>query len=232
MKDRIIVALDLPCTAEIIPLIDSIGDSVTFYKVGLELFIAEGPDALTPLKERNKKIFLDLKLHDIPRTVERAVTSAARHGIDLLTIHASGGKAMLKAAASAAREFGENRPRLLAITALTSLDQNDLGDIGVSRDISEHAVKLAELAVTAGIDGIVCSPLEAASMRKALGPDSLIVTPGVRPADGNIGDQKRVATPAEAIRSGATHLVIGRPIVQAPNPAAAAAAILSEIQCL
>ena len=190
---------------------------------------AEGPDALQPLKAENKRIFLDLKLHDIPRTVERAVRSAARHGVDLLTVHASGGRAMLEAAAKAAAEFGEQRPRLLAITALTSLDQADLSDIGVERSVSEHAAALAQLAISSGIDGIVCSPLEAAAMREALGPDALIVTPGVRPAGGDVGDQKRVATPAAAAKAGATHLVIGRPILQAPNPAQAAKAIAAEL---
>ncbi len=230
MQNNVIVALDLPSAAELPPLVDSIGSAINFYKVGLELFIAEGPAVLMPLKERNKQIFLDLKLHDIPRTVERAVRSAAKLGVDMLTIHATGGRAMLEAAAAAAAEFGENRPRLLAITALTSLDQSDLSDIGVERPLTRHATALAELAISSGIDGIVCSPLEAATMRSALGPEALIVTPGVRPAGEAVGDQKRVATPADAIRAGATHLVVGRPIVQANDPAKAAAAIVSEIQ--
>ena len=230
MKCQVIVALDVPSTEAMLPVIETIGESIDFYKVGLELYIAEGPAVLQPLKDQGKRIFLDLKLHDIPRTVERAVKSAARHGVDLLTVHASGGRPMLEAAAAAAAEFGDNRPRLLAITALTSLDQSDLTDIGVQRSVSDHAAALAELAISSGIDGIVCSPLEATAMRQRLGPDALIVTPGVRPAGGDVGDQKRVATPGNAAKAGATHLVIGRPILQAEAPAEAAKSIISEVE--
>lgn len=231
MSCEVIVALDVPNGEEMIPVVDSIGESISFYKVGLELFIAEGPDVLSPLNAKGKKIFLDLKLHDIPRTVARAVTAAGRHHVDLLTIHASGGEAMLNAAAEAAAAFGEDRPKLLAITALTSLDQTDLKRIGITeRTISEHAGSLAELATDAGIDGIVCSPLEAQTMRARLGADALIITPGVRPAGGDVGDQKRVATPEDAARAGATHLVIGRPIVQASSPSVAAAKIVYEVE--
>jgi orotidine-5'-phosphate decarboxylase len=230
MKPQLIVALDVPTAADVAPILHQLPEAVSFYKVGLELFAAEGPRTLAPLQERGKSIFLDLKLHDIPRTVERAVKSAARHRVALLTVHASGGRAMLQAAAEAAREAGEHRPLIVAVTALTSLDANDLRDIGVTRSLSDHILALGELAISAGVDGLVCSPNEAAAFRRTLGPAPILVTPGIRPAGGELGDQKRVATPAFAIQSGATFLVVGRPILDAPDPRAAAEGILREIQ--
>ena len=226
---EIIVALDVPATADAERLMALLGESITFYKIGLELFTAEGPGIVRAIKAQGRRVFLDLKLHDIPRTVERAVKSAAALGVDLLTLHASGGKAMLRAAADAAAEFGETRPRLLAVTALTSLDQSDLADLGVARPMPCHVEALGTLALSQGIDGIVCSPQEVANMRKILGPAALLVTPGIRPAGGETGDQKRVATPGQAVRDGATHLVVGRPICEAPDPRAAALAITREM---
>lgn len=226
---EIIVALDVPSSAEIKPVLGRLPAELNWYKAGLELFCAEGPAALTPLCERNCNIFLDLKLHDIPRTVERAVRSASKLGVKLLTLHACGGRAMLEAAAKAAGEAGPDRPRLLAVTVLTSMDQRDLSDIGVTRAVSDQVKALADLAISAGIDGLVCSPQEVGELRRRLGPAALLVTPGIRLPGGELGDQKRVATPGSAARDGATHLVIGRPILEAPDPAAAVRAIKADI---
>lgn len=226
-QPEIIVALDVPTSREIAPVLARLPAELSWYKVGLELFCAEGPATLAPLRERN--IFLDLKLHDIPRTVERAVKSAARHGVKLLTVHACGGRPMLEAAAKAARETGPDRPRLLAVTVLTSMDANDLADVGVTRPVSAQVLALAELALSAGIDGLVCSPQEVGELRRRLGPGALLVTPGIRLPGGELGDQKRVATPGAAARDGATHLVIGRPILEAADPAAAVRAIKADL---
>ena len=224
----LIVALDVPTSAEARAVVDQLGDAVSFYKVGLELFIADGEATLAMLRERGKRVFLDLKLHDIPRTVERAVTSAARFGVDLLTIHASGARAMVAAAAQAAAS-ASHPPKILAVTVLTSLDDADLADIGVVRDAAAQVDALGRLAVESGADGLVCSPREVGRLRAALGPRPYLVTPGIRPAGGDLGDQKRVATPATAARDGASAIVVGRPIVQAPDPRAAALAILAEL---
>lgn len=229
MKPEIIVALDVPSSREIGPLVDRLPKSLRWYKAGLELFCAEGPAALAPLHERNCNIFLDLKLHDIPRTVERAVKSAAQHNVRLLTLHACGGRAMLEAAAQAAKSAGPNRPKLLAVTVLTSMDAKDLGEVGVNRSPSDQVKALAELAIAAGIDGLVCSPQEVGELRKRLGAEPLLVTPGIRLPGGELGDQKRVATPGSAARDGATHLVIGRPILEAADPIAAVDAITRDI---
>ncbi len=230
MPPELIVALDLPDLAAIGPLVDRLPDGVRWYKVGLELFAAAGPAALDPLRERGRRVFLDLKLHDIPRTVERAVRSAAGHGVGLLTLHASGGPAMIAAAARAARELGPERPRIVAVTVLTSLDAADLARIGVARPPADQAEELAAMAVEAGADGVVCSALEAARLRARLGPSALLITPGIRLPCGEAGDQKRVATPAAAARAGADFVVVGRPILDAPDPAAAATAVLAELR--
>ena len=229
MNPEIIVALDVPASKDIAPILARLPAELIWYKVGLELFCAEGPDALAPLHECGRKIFLDLKLHDIPRTVERAVKSAAKHNVKMITLHAAGGRAMLQAAADAAKSFGEDRPKLLAVTVLTSMDAHDLADIGVQRSPSDQVKALADLAISAGIDGLVCSPQEVGELRKRLGPAPLLVTPGIRLPGGDLGDQKRVATPGAAARDGATHLVIGRPILEASDPAAAVRAICEDI---
>lgn len=228
-RAELIVALDVSETSAIGAVVDRLPDEVRWFKVGLELFTAEGPSALTPLAERNRSIFLDLKLHDIPRTVERAVRAAARHGVGLLTLHAAGGRSMLEAAAGAARDLGPNAPRLLAVTVLTSLDAADLAELGVNRAPADQALALADLALESGIDGLVCSPREAAALRDRIGPGPLLVTPGVRLPDDDVGDQKRVSTPAAAVRDGATHLVVGRPILEAADPADAARRILADM---
>ena len=226
----IIVALDVDSRQEAVEKVKAIGDSVGFYKIGLELFTAEGPDVVKAVKDLGKRIFLDLKFHDIPRTVERAVKSGAKLGVDLMTIHSVGGKAMIKAAADAAAEFGANGPKILAVTVLTSLDQNDLADVGiVNRTPAEQVMAMAKFATDNGAHGLVCSPKEVGALSKALKAGTLFITPGVRPAGSAVGDQKRVATPAEAVRDGSTHLVIGRPILAAPDPVAAAKEILASL---
>jgi len=225
MKTELIVALDVASADKIPAIVDRLPAAVDFYKVGLELFIAAGPDALTYLQSRGKRIFLDLKLHDIPRTVARAVGSASGYGVSLLTVHASGGQTMLTAAAEACPE-GVN---IVAVTTLTSLDQSDLTQMGVSRDLKTHTTELGAMAIACGINGLVCSPLEITAFRKRIGQDPFIVTPGIRPANGELGDQKRVATPTMAVSDGASHLVVGRPILQADDPGQAAEAILQEL---
>jgi orotidine-5'-phosphate decarboxylase len=227
MKHEIIAALDVPSAREASAAVARIGDAISFYKVGLELFVADGPETLRMLKGEGKRVFLDLKLHDIPRTVERAVESCLAYGADLLTIHAQGSVAMVEGAARAARRAGGGT-KILAVTLLTSLDRSDLDRLGIGRSVEDEVLALGRLATGAGADGLVCSPREAAALRAALGPDPILVTPGVRPSGGAVGDQKRVATPADAIRAGATHLVVGRPILEAPDPRAAALAIRAE----
>ena len=227
---ELIVALDVNNRQEAVEKVKAIGDSVGFYKIGLELFTAEGPDVVKAVKDLGKRIFLDLKFHDIPRTVERAVKSGGKLGVDLMTIHSVGGKAMIRAAADAAAEFGANGPKILAVTVLTSLDQTDLEDVGIKdRTPAEQVEAMARFAVDNGANGLVCSPREVGNLSKMLKAGTLFITPGVRPAGSAVGDQKRVATPAEAVRDGATHLVVGRPILAAEDPVAAAKAIRAEM---
>jgi orotidine-5'-phosphate decarboxylase len=229
-RDRLIVALDISGLAEAEALVDRLRAAVDTFKVGSQLFTAAGPAAVEMVRKRGGRVFLDLKYHDIPAIVGGAVREAARLGVTLLTVHASGGAAMLRAAAEAAAEVGRDRPRILAVTVLTSLDRAALlRELGVPVAVEGHAVALAGLARAAGCDGVVASPQEAARLRTVLGRAALIVTPGVRPAGGAADDQARTATPAAACRAGADYLVVGRPITGAPDPAAAAAAILAEI---
>ncbi len=226
MQTELIVALDVPSLEEMTALIDRLPDAVSWYKVGLELFCAHGARALEPLRERGKNSFLDLKLHDIPRTVAAAVRSLNSLGVRMLTIHASGGRAMIRAAADAACEAGEQRPRILAVSVLTSLGQADMTDLGLNATPAEQVRLLADLALDAGADGLVCSVHEAGELRRAFGPEPLLVTPGIRLAADAGHDQKRVATPADAVTMGASHMVVGRSIVKAQDPAQAAQAIL------
>lgn len=225
MKPELIIALDLPSASAIPDVVGRLPEAVRFYKIGLELFIAAGPDALSFLLQKKKKIFLDLKLHDIPRTVSRAVQSASKWGLSMMTVHAGGGKAMLSAAAEAR---GENM-HIVAVTTLTSLDQQDLGQMGIARDLRTHTIELGALAINSGIDGCVCSPLEIKAFRERIGTTPLLVTPGIRPSGADLGDQKRVATPAMAVSQGASHLVVGRPVLEADDPGLAAEQILDEM---
>ena len=226
-QPKMIVALDVPNGEAMRSTLSSMPDSIEWYKVGLELFCSEGPSVLAPLQEQNKSIFLDLKLHDIPRTVGNAVKTAAEHGVNLMTVHAVGGRAMLEEASEAAASCAFP-PKLVAVTTLTSLNQDDFSDLGVNRTVEEQALALGELAISSGIDGLVTSAHEAHALREAF-PEALLVTPGIRMPSGDVGDQKRVATPSYAIKQGATHLVIGRPIVQATDPVLATSIMLDDM---
>lgn len=225
--DKLIVALDFPDSAKALALVDRLEGRCRWFKVGLELYLAAGNSVVETLKRRDFSVFLDLKLHDIPNTVAGAVRSVAGLGADLLTVHASGGPAMLAAAAEAAAGL-PIAPRLLAVTVLTSMDTAQLASTGISASPAEQALRLANVAYAAGIRGLVCSPEEASQMRVAL-PSSVLVSPGIRPAGAAIGDQKRIATPAAALAAGADYLVVGRPVVQAEDPLWAVTSILSEI---
>jgi len=227
-KDRLIVALDVPTAVDAQEIVYELGDAVSFYKVGLQLFTVEGPKIVSELVNSGRKVFLDLKLHDIPNTVAGAVKSAAELGIAMLTVHAVGGSNMLAAAAEAARQAPQ--PLLiLGVTVLTSLAQEDIRESGIQGTIPDQVLRLALLAKSAGCGGIVSSPQESKKLRSALGPEMAIVTPGIRPEGADPGDQSRVATPTAAIYAGASHIVVGRPILSAPNRNEAAAAIVREI---
>jgi orotidine-5'-phosphate decarboxylase len=229
-RDRLIVALDVAGLAEAEALLDRLGGLVSTFKVGGQLFTAAGPAAVDLVRKRGGRVFLDLKYHEIPAIAGAAVREAARLGAFLLTVHASGGRAMLRAATAAAAEAGRDRPRILAVTVLTSLDRATLQrELQVPMAVEGHVAHLAVLARAAGCDGVVASPQEARRLRMMLGPDALIVTPGVRPAGSDAGDQARIATPGAALRAGADYLVVGRPITAAPDPARAAEAILREL---
>ena len=227
-RQRLIVALDVPDARSAMRLVAELEGTCRWFKVGLELFVAAGPAILEPLIGRGLNVFLDLKLHDIPNTVAGAVRSAAGLGVRMLTVHAGGGPAML-AAAKAALDGMALPPELLAVTVLTSMDAAQLKAVGVERTAAAHVEMLVKTGMEAGIRGFVCSPQEVAAVRALTGPDGVLVIPGIRPAGAAVGDQKRVAGPAEAIRLGASYLVVGRPITQAKNPAEAAQAILEEM---
>ena len=227
-RDRLAVALDFPNEPEAMQLIERLGQTCQWFKVGMELYYAAGNSIVQRLRDRGFNVFLDLKLHDIPNTVAGAVRSATQAGASLLTIHATGGAAMMSAAAEAASAPGS--PRLLAVTVLTSMDANELTGIGITASPAEQVLRLARLAQASGIEGIVCSAEEVATLRKETGPNTLLVIPGIRPAGSAVGDQKRIATPAQAIAHGASMLVVGRPITRAHDPAEAARAILQEIE--
>lgn len=228
-QDRIIVAVDVPTAAQALSLARRLTPVVGALKVGLELFNAAGPSILAELQRDGSRVFYDAKLHDIPNTVKGAVGTIGAHGVWMLNVHATGGRAMMRAAAEAASELA-HPPLMIAVTLLTSLEAADLeGMYAHAIDVAASARRLAVLARDAGLDGVVCSPLEAAAIREACGDDFLIVTPGVRPASAAVGDQKRVATPAQAVAHGADYLVIGRPITGADDPVAAARAIAEEL---
>lgn len=231
-SDKVIVALD--CSRErAFELADMLKGKATWVKVGMTLFYAEGPSIVEAMRERGLKVFLDLKVHDIPFQVQGAVRSAACTGADIISIHGLGSSAMVAAARKGAEEAaeltGRERCRLVAISVLTSMDQEALAEIGIDAPVADEVARLAKLSFGAGSDGIVCSPQEAAQMRGLLGPDALIVTPGVRPAGSEVGDQKRIATPSAAVAAGSSKLVIGRPITGADDPVASFDAICAEL---
>lgn len=222
---EVIVALDAPSAPDALAIVDRLGGSADFYKVGLELFTAEGPAVVRELIARHKRVFLDLKLHDIPNTVAGAVRSAAGLGVDYLTLHAGGGAAMIAAAAEAA----EGKVALLAVTVLTHLDDVALAELGLPGDSGSRARDWAALAARAGAAGVVCSPLEVASLRARHPPPFRLVTPGIRPAGAAADDQRRTASPRAARAAGADLLVIGRPLTQATDRDAALAALAAEL---
>ncbi|MDB4959173.1 MAG: orotidine 5-phosphate decarboxylase [Myxococcales bacterium] len=225
--NRLIAALDAPSRDEAEGLVARLAGVPSWVKLGLELFCAEGPELVREYARRGLAVMLDLKLHDIPETVARATGKVAALGAGLLTVHAAGGRAMLEAAVKAARSAGDTR--VLAVTVLTSLDDADLAQIGCQGPVAELVRRRAELALRAGCDGVVASPHEVATIRAIVPAAFLIVTPGVRPAGVAAGDQKRVMTPGEARAAGADLIVVGRPLRDAPDPAAAARAIIAEL---
>jgi orotidine-5'-phosphate decarboxylase len=228
-RDRLIVALDFARAESALSLVDQLEGTCRWFKVGLELYLAEGNSLIAELRRRSLSVFLDLKLHDIPNTVESAVESARRLGVAMLTVHAAGGPAMLEGAARAAGQDADS-PLLLAVTVLTSMDAAQLTSTGVDAPPAEQVERLAKMAIACGIPGLVTAVQEVARLRSELGSQVVLVTPGIRPLGGEAGDQKRVATPGAAIASGASYLVVGRPITRAPNPAAAVQAILQEME--
>ncbi len=223
--NRLIAALDVPDAAAALDLIGRLQGNASFVKIGLELFVAEGPALARDVSWLGLKVMLDLKLHDIPETVARATERASQLGAQLLTVHAGGGRAMLRAAVDAAGDCAG----ILAVTVLTSLDSRDLADIGADPDVEALVERRARLAIEAGCAGVVASPKEAARIRAIAPPGFLIVTPGVRPAGAGLGDQKRVLTPGEARRAGADLVVVGRPIRDAADPAEVARQIAAEL---
>ncbi len=225
-SERLIVALDFPDARAALALVDRLEGATRWFKVGLELYIAEGNYLVAELQRRGFSIFLDLKLHDIPHTVASAVRAAARLGVSMLTVHAAGGPEMLAAAVEAT----DPGLSLLAVTVLTSMDGEQLEATGVHGSVAAQVERLATMAFAYGVRGFVCSPVEVAHLRSRLGPEPLLVIPGIRPEGAAAGDQRRVATPAAAMAAGASYLVVGRPITRAVNPGAAARAILAQMQ--
>ena len=226
--ERIIVPLDVSSLEEAIALVEKLPE-VNFWKVGLELFVSTGPEILCLLKKRNKRIFLDLKFHDISNTVAGACSAATNYGVDLITIHATAGRQALEEAVEAIGT-GDSRPKLIAITLLTSLNSRDLAfDLKIPLELPEYALQMALLAKESGLDGAVCSPQEASQLRQTCGDDFLLVCPGVRPSWSAKGDQKRFMTPAKAVKAGANFLVIGRPITKAEEPQVALEKIRTEL---
>lgn len=226
-RQRLIIALDVSTAAAAQKIVAAVGDSAFTYKVGMQLFTAEGPRIVRDLVASGRKVFLDLKYHDIPNTVAAAVREAAALGVSMLTVHASGGRKMLRAATEAATT--NSALQVLAVTVLTSMDHSDLAELGLPERVVDQVLRLASLALASGCHGVVTSAREASALRHELGDQFAIVTPGVRPAGAAHGDQARVVTPEEAIAAGATHIVVGRPITEAADPAAAARTILGQM---
>ena len=229
--DRLIVALDFPTMEQAKAVVLELGDNVSHYKVGMELYYAAGSEMIRFLKGHNKQVFLDLKLQDIPNTVAGALAVLTGLGADMMNVHAVGGKKMMQAAVKSVREaaakLGRPAPKLIAVTLHDALP---ICDLNYKNTIAEQVIALAKLAQEAGMDGVVASPQEAAGIRSACGPEFLIVTPGVRPAGASIDDQSRIATPAGAFKNGSSHIVVGRPITKAEDKIAAAQSIVAEIR--
>jgi len=223
----IIVALDFPTETEALNLVEQLGTGVGFYKIGLQLFTKYGPPIVERIKAVGAKVFLDLKFHDIPNTVKHSVISARELGVDMMTIHLSGGAKMIQAAVAG---LGDSQALVLGVTVLTSSNRETLREIAVESEVADQVLRLAKLGVDSGLRGVVASPQEITLLRQALGDQLKIVTPGVRPAWAEANDQQRTMTPAEAIRAGADYLVIGRPITAQPDPKAATRRILEELQ--
>jgi orotidine-5'-phosphate decarboxylase len=229
--NQIIVALDVESRAEALNLVEQLKGRVALFKIGSQLFTSEGPEFVREIVGRGEKVFLDLKFHDIPNTVAKAVLAAASLGISMLTLHTGGGLKMMSAAAAALKQSRDikERPLLLGVTVLTSMADADLAQVGVSLGVATQVSRLARLAEEAGLDGVVASPSELSLLRGQLGKAMKIVTPGIRPANSEVNDQSRIATPAAALQAGADYLVIGRPITASPNPAASLEQILREL---
>ena len=234
MHNPIIVALDVPKLELALNLVEQLAPIVGAFKVGKELFVSAGSDVVRRIRATGASVFLDLKFHDIPNTVAKAVAAAVQLDVQMLTIHTSGGSEMMRAAERAAQQTAKNLlrppPLVLGVTILTSLDSNELAEIGMVPNVGHQVERLALLAAKAGLRGVVCSPMEIAGLRQILPADTQLVTPGIRPSDANQDDQKRTLSPREAIVAGANWLVIGRPIIAAENPRAAAEHILASLQ--
>lgn len=232
--NRLIVALDFHSMERVKDLVESLGDSVSYYKVGMELFYSVGMQAVEYLRAQGKEVFLDLKLHDIPNTAAHGLGALARAGAAILNVHASGGFTMMQAAAKRLKEqaaaLGVEAPKLIAVTVLTSIHEEDWRGLGQASSIKEQVLRLAKLAQAAGLDGVVASPREAKAIREVCGASFMIVTPGVRPVGAAADDQSRIATPLAALQNGASHLVVGRPITAAENPREAALKIIKEME--
>ncbi len=224
--DKIVVALDVATKREAMRLVEQLREQISFFKIGLQLYTAEGPEIVRAVIASGAKIFLDLKLHDIPNTVARAVESASELGVEMLTIHLSGGSEMIRAAAAARKR----EMSILGVTVLTSSTQHTLDEVGIGEQLDRHVLRLGNLGVAAGIDGVVASPFETRFLRNELGDKITIVVPGVRPSWSEPGDQKRFMTPREALEAGANYLVIGRPITAHKNPREAVEKILEEFK--
>ena len=234
VRDRLIVGLDVDDVAAADTVVARLGDAVRFYKIGKQLFVHAGPEMVRRVQATGADVFLDLKFHDIPNTVAAAGVEAARLGVRIFNVHAAGGLTMMQRTVAevdrVCRAENLRRPKIIAVTVLTSLADADLAQVGVERTTAAQVLKLARLAKRAGLDGVVASPREIGAIRRACGPDFLIVTPGVRPAGGDLNDQKRVLTPGAAIAAGADYLVVSRPVLAAPDPVAAAEDIVTDMR--
>ncbi len=226
----VVVALDFEQKAAALDLVSQLDPTLCRLKVGKEMFTHFGPGFVTELQQRKFDVFLDLKFHDIPNTVAKAVRAAADLGVWMVNVHASGGSKMMQAAAQALTDFGDDKPLLIAVTVLTSMEQTDLTELGITRSVAEQVSHLAGLTKQAGLDGVVCSAQEAVLLKQQCGDDFCLVTPGIRPAFAGSDDQKRVMTPSQALAAGVDYLVIGRPITKAANPLQALQAIYQEIR--